>query len=276
MANGTLYVVATPIGNMEDMTLRAIETLKNADAIAAEDTRHTLKLLNRFEIKNTLVSYHEHSDAAKREEILGLLVKGKNIALVSDAGTPLISDPGAELVDEAVKRGIAVVPIPGASAVITALSVSGLFKYGFAFEGFLPTAGKARKDVLLRIQNETRTIVLYEAPHRMISTLTALKETLGGERQMMLAREMTKMYEEFIRGTIDDVLVLAEQKPMKGEMALVLAASKKKARQVTDAMIADELKRWIKQGRTKKDAVNLTASSLQILKNRVYKISLTL
>ena len=276
MGNGILYIVATPIGNLEDITLRAIETLKAVDIIAAEDTRHTLKLLNRFEIKNKLISFHEHSDAVRRGEVLELLLQGKHIALVSDAGTPLISDPGAELVADAVKCGIGVVPIPGASAVITALSVSGLFKDGFVFEGFLPTAGKAQKEMLTRIQDEKRTIVLYEAPHRIGKTLVLLKDFLGGGRQMVLAREMTKVYEEFIRGTIDEVAAYAAQKQLKGEMVLVLAGADEEPFEVTDEVIEKELTAWLEKGKTKKDAVNLTASSLKILKNRVYKISLTL
>ncbi|MEX1306915.1 MAG: 16S rRNA (cytidine(1402)-2'-O)-methyltransferase [Eubacteriales bacterium] len=276
MTAGILYIVATPIGNLEDMTFRAIKTLETVDIIAAEDTRHTVKLLNHYEIKNKMISYHEHSDVAKREEILALLAQGKNVALVSDAGTPLISDPGADLVADAVKAGISVLPIPGASAAVTALSVSGLFKESFVFEGFLPTSGKPRKTALLRISEETRTLVLYEAPHRIVKTLSALKETLGGDRQMVLAREMTKVYEEYIRGSIDEVLTRFQQKPPKGEMVLILAGKAQSVREVTDEMITEELKRWMAKGKTKKDAVVMTASSLEILKNRVYKISLKL
>jgi len=276
MADGTLYVVATPIGNMDDMTIRAIKTLETVDIIAAEDTRHTIKLLNHYEIKNKLISFHEHSDLGKRDEILDLLLQGKNIALVSDAGTPLISDPGAELVAEAIKKGIRVVPIPGASAVISALSASGMLKDGFVFEGFLPLGNKERKTALIRIQTEPRTIVLYEAPHRIEKTLEILKSVLGGERQLVLAREMTKVYEEFIRGSIDDALARIKEKPLKGEMVLVIAGAQAEARAVTDEMIADEIKAWIRKGKTKKDAVNMTASSLEILKNRVYQISLKL
>lgn len=276
MAEGTLFVVATPIGNMEDMTFRAIETLKTADVIAAEDTRHTVKLLNHFEIKNKLMSFHEHSDVSRRDEILDMLRQGMKVALVSDAGTPLISDPGAELVAAAVQNGIRVIPIPGASAVVTALSASGLLKDGFVFEGFLPADNKARKAALLRIQSETRTMVLYEAPHRIEKTLEILKDTLGAERPMVLAREMTKVYEEFIRGSIGEILSRIREKPLKGEMVLILAGAEKEEKIVTDEEITAELKSWMGKGKTKKDAVGLTASSLEILKNRVYQISLKL
>lgn len=276
MSTGILYIVATPIGNMEDITFRAIKTLKAVDIIAAEDTRHTIKLLNHYDIKNKLISYHEHSDASRRQEIISLLEQGKNIALVSDAGTPLISDPGADLVAEAVKEGIAVLPIPGASAAIAALSVSGLFKENFVFEGFLPTVNKERNAALMRVSKEARTMVLYEAPHRIEKTLNALKETLGGDRQMVLAREMTKVYEEYIRGTIDEVLARIQQKPPKGEMVVILAGKEENVCEVTDEMIADEIRLWMGKGKTKKDAVSMTASSLEILKNRVYKISLKL
>ena len=276
MAVGTLYIVATPIGNMEDITFRAIRTLKEVDVIAAEDTRHTIKLLNHYEIKNKLISYHEHSDAGRRQEILALLAQGKNVALVSDAGTPLVSDPGADLVIDAVKAGFGVLPIPGASAAVAALSVSGLFRERFVFEGFLPMGNKERRAALARISEETRTMVLYEAPHRIEKTLDVLKEALGGDRQMVLAREMTKVYEEYIRGTIDEILARFRQKPPKGEMVLIIAGKGKSVREVTDEMIADEIRRWMENGETKKDAVSMTASSLEILKNRVYKISLKL
>ena len=276
MAQGILYVVATPIGNMEDITLRAIKTLQSVDMIAAEDTRHTIKLLNHLEIKNKLISYHEHSDVSRREELVGLLLEGNCIALVSDAGTPLISDPGSELVALAIDKGIEVIPIPGASAVVTALSVSGLFKDSFVFEGFLPTANKERNAALSKLAQETRTVVLYESPHRIAKILGYLKETLGSARKMVLAREMTKIYEEYRRGTIDEILAYAEQKPLKGEMVLIIAGREETAAEVSDEMIEEELRRWMAAGQSKKDAVSSTASSLEILKNRVYKISLKL
>jgi len=276
MKQGTLFVVATPIGNMEDITLRAIKTLETVDMIAAEDTRHTVKLLNRFEIKKPLMSFHEHSDANRQNEILDALAQGKDIALVSDAGTPLISDPGSGLVAAAIAGGFDVVPIPGASAVIAGLSVSGLLKDAFVFEGFLPTKNKDRDAVLLRIKDETRCVVLYEAPHRIEKTLQVLEDVLGGQRQIVLAREMTKVYEEFIRGSIDAVLSEVKQRKLKGEMVLILEGADDTPREISDAEIEAEIKRLLAEGKTKKDAVNMTASSFGILKNRVYKISLTL
>lgn len=276
MEKGTLYVVATPIGNLEDMTFRAVKTLKMVDIIAAEDTRHTLKLLNHFEIKNKLMSFHEHSGENRQNEILDMLMEGKTIALVSDAGTPLISDPGSDLVAAAIARGISVMPVPGVSAVITGLSVSGLLKDAFVFEGFLPTRTKEKRAALDRIKQETRCVVLYEAPHRIKKTLLALKETLGGGRRMVLAREMTKVYEEYIRGSINDVLAYAGQRELKGEMVIMLAGGEKEETVVTDKMIEAELRRWLANGKTKKDAVSMTASSLKILKNRVYQIALKL
>jgi 16S rRNA (cytidine1402-2'-O)-methyltransferase len=276
MKQGKLFVVATPIGNMEDITLRAIKTLETVDMIAAEDTRHTVKLLNRFEIKKPLISFHEHSVMGRQNELLDALAQGQDIALVSDAGTPLISDPGSGLVAAAVAGGFDVVPIPGASAVIAGLSVSGLLKDAFVFEGILPTKNKERDAVLLRIKDETRCVVLYEAPHRIEKTLEVLKNTFGGQRQMVLAREMTKVYEEFIRGSIDDVLSEIKQRTLKGEMVLILEGAEDTPREVSDAEIESELKRMLAEGKTKKDAINMTASSFAILKNRVYKIALKL
>ncbi|MGA9381229.1 MAG: 16S rRNA (cytidine(1402)-2'-O)-methyltransferase, partial [Phormidium sp.] len=201
---GTLYLVATPIGNLEDMTFRAIRILQTVDLIAAEDTRHTGKLLQHFQIKTPQLSYHEHNRQQRIPELLSKLSEGKAIALVTDAGMPLISDPGYELVKACVAQGISIVPIPGANAAITALSAAGLATDKFVFEGFLPAKSKERRSHLEILNSETRTIIFYESPHRLRETLQDLGTILGAEREIVLARELTKMHEEFWRGTITD------------------------------------------------------------------------
>ena len=204
---GNLYVVGTPIGNLEDITFRAIRILQEVDLIAAEDTRHTGKLLHHFQIATSQISYHQHNQQSRTEELINKLQAGDNIALVSDAGMPGISDPGYLLVKEAIANGISVVPIPGVSASLTALTASGLNTDLFVFVGFLPVKGKARRDRLEEITRETKTIIFYEAPHRLLATLKDLENTLGKERKIVLARELTKVHEEFWRGNIKDAIV---------------------------------------------------------------------
>ena len=276
MKTGTLYVVATPIGNLSDITLRALETLKEADLIAAEDTRRTIKLLNHYEIKNKLISYHEHSGKEKEEALIEHLTEGRNIALVSDAGTPLISDPGQGLVQRAVDAGIGVVPIPGASAVITAVSASGLVPGAFRFEGFLPAKPSLRETKLNKLAVCEVPMVFYEAPHRVLSALKAIEKAFGGDREMVAARELTKIHESFIRGKIKDVLAGIEKNPLKGEIVLIVDGVKQKPAEVSDEAIKQCLIELIKNGATKKDAVIKTASTCCTSKNRVYQISLEL
>jgi 16S rRNA (cytidine1402-2'-O)-methyltransferase len=217
---GSLYVCATPIGNLSDASQRLIETLKAADLIAAEDTRQTKKLVERFEISTPVTSYHEHNIKHKTGQLISEMLEGRSIALVSDAGMPGISDPGEELIKEAVTKGIKVVPIPGPSAVITALAVSGLSTGRFVFEGFLPREGKQRRRVLRKLAEEERTIVFYESPHRIAKALKDILEILG-DRQICVAREISKMHEEFFRGKVSEAITRFEKEAL-GEMTIVL------------------------------------------------------
>jgi len=221
---GTLYVVATPIGNLQDMTLRAIEVLKSVDRIAAEDTRHSTPLLNHFSIKKPTISLHEFNERKRIAEIIALLQEGESIALISDAGTPLISDPGFPLIREAKASGIQVVPVPGACAAIAALSACGLPTDKFVFEGFLPAKPEGRRHRLAALRHETRTIVFYEAPHRLLSTLQSMAEELGAERQVVVARELTKMYESIRSGTATELIThfVAHEKEQRGEVVLIV------------------------------------------------------
>lgn len=217
---GNLYTIATPIGNLDDITFRAINTLKEVDVIACEDTRHTLKLLNHYEINKPLVSYHQHSKVSKIDHLIEDLKSGKNIAIVTDAGTPGISDPGQVLISKAVEEGIKVIPIPGPSAVITALSAAGVPTDSFVFLGFLPHK-KGRKTLIESLKEEKRTIVFYESPHRIEKLLGELKEVLGN-RQIVVARELTKMFEEILKGTVEEVQ--GRLKTIKGEFVVIISA----------------------------------------------------
>lgn len=219
---GTLYIVATPIGNLEDMSHRAIKVLAEVDAIAAEDTRHTRKLLNHFQITQKLVSYHEHNETVMTPKLVVWLQEGRNLALVSDAGTPLISDPGYRLVQEAVLAGITVVPIPGPSAAIAALQASGFPTDRFYFMGFLPLKGSKRRRLLASLRELPATLICYEGPHRLAKTLGALYESLG-ERPCVLARELTKVHEEFRRGLLSELMQELKSTPLRGEVVILLA-----------------------------------------------------
>jgi 16S rRNA (cytidine1402-2'-O)-methyltransferase len=238
MEKGTLYLCPTPIGNLEDITFRTIRILKEVDLIAAEDTRVTRKLLNHYDIKASLISYHEHNRREKGPEIISMLQEGKSIALVTDAGTPGISDPGEDLVRLAVEAGIAVVPLPGAAAAICALTASGLSCGRFVFEGFLPRKKKERTERLRELSEETRTMVLYEAPHRLTKTLEDLGQALG-DRSIAVAREMTKVHEEFFRGAISDAVARFTDTPPRGELVLVIEGRKPSERTKTAAFPAD-------------------------------------
>lgn len=267
---GTLYLCATPIGNLEDMTPRAIRMLREADIIAAEDTRHTLQLLNHFEIKGRLVRYDEHSKEKQGAYLLGELLAGKNIALVSDAGFPGIADPGEALAKEAIDAGIRVVPVPGANAALCALIASGLPAYPFFFGGFLPKSRRNRKEQLALWQHIPATIILYEAPHRIKEVLQDILECWG-DRPMAAARELTKLHEEFYRGTVASCLEWLEQQAPRGEFCLVLAPGEGKSADEAEALDPlDEVKNLIANGTDKKTALAQVAKKHRIPKRELY------
>jgi 16S rRNA (cytidine1402-2'-O)-methyltransferase len=220
-----LFLVGTPIGNLEDMTFRAIRILQEADMIAAEDTRNTIKLCNHFEIKTPLMSYHEHNLEKGGEKILSLLAEGKTVALVSDAGMPCISDPGNDIAMKAIEEGFDVVPIPGANAAISALIASGIQTQPFSFIGFLSRQKKERNEQLQKLKQKQETLLLYEAPHRLKETVKSLAEAFGGSRQVVLARELTKRYEEFLRGTLEEAVSWAGANEIRGEFCIVIAGN---------------------------------------------------
>ncbi|MFR2788713.1 MAG: 16S rRNA (cytidine(1402)-2'-O)-methyltransferase [Clostridia bacterium] len=266
---GHLYIVATPIGNLEDITLRAINILKNVDIIAAEDTRHTLKLLNHFEISKPLISYHRHNEDTKTEVLIKELINGKNIALVSDAGTPGICDPGEEIIKECIEQNIEVIPIPGACAMINALICSGISTKEFIFIGFLPLNKKLRKEKLEEIQKANKTLILYEAPHKLESTLKDLKPILE-DRKIVLAREITKIHEEFIRGDID--FLIEKSKEIKGEIVLIIEANnKKEENKLLDLSLEEHYKYYENQGLEKKEIIKKIAKDRNVNKNEIYK-----
>ncbi len=266
---GHLYIVATPIGNLEDITLRAINILKNVDIIAAEDTRHTLKLLNHFEISKPLISYHRHNEDTKTEVLIKELISGKDIALVSDAGTPGICDPGEEIIKECIEKNIEVIPIPGACAMINALICSGISTKEFIFIGFLPLNKKLRKEKLEEIQKANKTLILYEAPHKLESTLKDLKPILE-DRKIVLAREITKIHEEFIRGDID--FLIEKSKEIKGEIVLIIEANnKKEENKLLDLSLEEHYKYYENQGLEKKEIIKKIAKDRNVNKNEIYK-----
>ena len=225
---GTLYIVATPIGNLEDITYRAVRILKEADLIACEDTRQTRKLLDHYGIDKPTVSYHEHNEAGRAQELVAKLEQGQTVAQVSDAGMPGISDPGYRVVKLAIDRGIPVVPVPGASAVITALAASGLPTDDFEFKGFLPAKSGQRRTALEQMRNAQHTIIVYEAPHRIREAIEDIVHTLGSDRPVVIARELTKMHEEFIRGTANEVLKQIAERELKGEITLLIGKAESK------------------------------------------------
>lgn len=269
---GTLFLVATPIGNLEDMTLRAIRTLKEVDLIAAEDTRQTLKLLNHFEISKPLTSFYRHNEGVKGDVILERLLKGDNVALVSDAGTPGISDPGEELVARVIEEGIRIVPIPGASAVISGIIVSGLPSSRFSFEGFLPMNKRLRKERLEGLKKELRTMVFYEAPHKLSYTLKDMLEAFG-ERRIAIAREITKMFEEVLRITLSEAVDYYNKNQARGEFVLIIEGSKgeniekKQEEMLTSSQIVE---RYIELGMGKKEAMKKAAKEKGVSKREIY------
>ena len=272
---GMLYLVPTPIGNLGDISIRCRETLEMADFIAAEDTRVTLKLLNHLGIKKSLVSYYEHNKAQKGNVILDRILAGETCALVSDAGSPAISDPGEELVKQCAEAGVTVCAIPGPCAVITALSISGQATGRFCFEGFLSTSKKSRREHLESLVKEQRTMIFYEAPHKLLNTLESMAEVFGPERPISLCRELTKLHEEVIRTTLGEAIALYNQQPPKGEFVLVVAGAapeEKPAATASDA--AERVAQLMESGMSRKDAVKQTAQELNLPKNVVYDAAL--
>ena len=272
---GMLYLVPTPIGNLGDISIRCRQTLEQADFIAAEDTRVTLKLLNHLGIKKSLVSYYEHNKAQKGDVILERILAGETCALVSDAGSPAISDPGEELVKQCAQAGITVCAIPGPCAVITALSISGQSTGRFCFEGFLSTAKKSRREHLESLVREQRTMIFYEAPHKLLSTLQDMAEVFGAERPISLCRELTKLHEEVVRTTLGQAIEQYTQQPPKGEFVLVLAGAQPEEKPVaTQTDAADRVQALMAQGLSRKDAIKQTAVELKLPKNVVYDAAL--
>ena len=268
---GMLYLVPTPIGNLGDISQRCREILEQADFIAAEDTRVSIKLLNHLGIKKPLVSYYEHNKKERGEAILDRILGGETCALVSDAGSPAISDPGEDLVRQCAQQGITVSAIPGPCAVITALSISGLPTGRFTFEGFLSTAKKSRQSHLTDLVNETRTMIFYEAPHKLLNTLQDMAAVFGGSRKISLCRELTKLHEEVIRTTLDEAIVRYTQAPPKGEFVLVIAGAEPKAAPAATLEEALALVRTrMAEGLSRKDAVKQTAQELGFPKNQLY------
>ncbi len=273
---GKLYLCATPIGNLEDMTYRVVRTLGEVDLIAAEDTRNSIKLLNHFEIKTPMTSYHEYNKIEKGKKLVEKLLEGMSIALITDAGTPGISDPGEELVKMCYEAGIEVTSLPGAAACITALTLSGLSTRRFAFEAFLPTDKKEKQAVLKELENETRTIILYEAPHRLVRTLQELLESLGN-RRITICRELTKKHETAFQTTLEEAISYYEEHEPKGECVLVLEGKSReelKAEEVAkweEMSIEEHMDYYMNQGIGKKDAMKMVAKDRGIGKRDVYQ-----
>lgn len=273
--SGTLYLVGTPIGNLGDLSVRALETLRSADFIAAEDTRVTAKLLNHFEIKKPCVSYYEHNKYASGEKIVARLLAGETCALVTDAGMPAISDPGEDIVRQCAEQGIDVQVIPGPCAAIAALAVSGLPTQQFCFEGFLAVSGKTRREHLERLRGETRTMIFYEAPHKLLRTLCDLRDTFGGAREITLARELTKLHEQKLRTTLDGAVAYFTETPPKGEFVLVLRGAHERSEPVVTAEQALEIvAHYRSEGRALKEACKLAAADTGFGKNELYQMAL--
>lgn len=272
--SGILYLVATPIGNLEDITFRAINILKEVDLIVAEDTRHTLKLLNHYEISKPLISYHRHNEEIKVEGLIEKLKEGQNIAVVSDAGTPAICDPGEVIVKEALKENIKVIPIPGACAFVNALVASGLDTKEFVFYGFLSINKKIRKEKLEQIKKENKTIILYEAPHKLKNTLEDLEEILEN-RKIVIARELTKIHEEFIKGTAKEIL--EKYTEPKGEHVILIEANPIKQEdeeklKINNMTIEEHYKYYENKGFSKNEIIKKIAKDKGVNKNEIYKL----
>lgn len=271
MEQGNLYIVATPIGNLDDITLRAIKILQEVDLIAAEDTRHTLKLLNHLEISKPMISYHRHNEETKSDILIEKLQDGQNIALVSDAGTPGICDPGEEVIKKCIEFGIKIIPIPGACAMINSLICSGIDTKEFTFLGFLPLNKKLRKNKLDEIEKANKTIIIYEAPHKLESTLKDLKQILDEDRHIVLAREITKIHEEFIRGNIDDLIEKSQD--IKGEIVLIIEGNTNISdeNELNKLSIEEHYKFYERQGLNKKEIIKKIAKDRNVNKNEIYQ-----
>lgn len=267
-----LYVVSTPIGNLEDITLRALRALKEADLIAAEDTRHSLKLLTHFGISKPMISYWSGREKSRAEEVMAALKDGRSVALISDAGTPGINDPGAVLIQEAIKAGIEIVAVPGPSAFLAALTVSGLDTGEFTYSGFLPAKSGQRKKALERLSREPRTMVFYEAPHRIIDTLIDMEEAFGKDRKAALSREITKMHEEVLRGDIAQILDQLEHKTIAGEYVITVAGAVHQPGDMEEAL--QEVDELIKTGMGRKEAVKKVAADYGLGRKELYDKSL--
>ena len=275
--NGKLYLVATPIGNLDDITLREINVLKEVDVIAAEDTRHSLKLLNHLEISKPLISYHRHNEEIKKDLLINKLLNGENIALITDAGTPAISDPGEVIVKEAIQNNIEIIPIPGACALINALITSGLDTKEFSFYGFLPLNKKLRLKKFEELKKETKTMIIYEAPHRLTKTLAELQDTLGGDRQITICKELTKRYENSMEFTLESACEYYENNEPRGEYVLVIAGKsreqlKAEARKQWENMsVAEHVQMYMSQGMDKKEAMKAAAKDRGVSKRDIYQ-----
>lgn len=270
---GKIYLVATPIGNLEDITLRALRILKEVDLIAAEDTRHTLGLLNHFEISKPLISYYKQNEKTKSEILIKKLLEGQNIAIVSDAGTPGISDPGEEIVKVAIENGIEIIPIPGACAFVNALIASGLSSKEFVFIGFLSAIKKEKKEKLEELKYETKTLILYEAPHKLKGTLEAIYEILG-DRKIVLARELTKIHEEFIRDNVSNILDKIDE--IKGEFVILIEGSTESKKDLdlsdlTNKSLEEHYEFYLNQGFDKKEIIKKIAKDRNTNKNEIYQ-----
>ncbi|MDY4743231.1 MAG: 16S rRNA (cytidine(1402)-2'-O)-methyltransferase [Lachnospira sp.] len=274
---GSLFLCATPIGNLEDITFRVLKTLKEVDLIAAEDTRNSIKLLNHFDIKTPMTSYHEFNKYDKARVLVEKILAGTNVAVITDAGTPGISDPGEELVKQCRAAGIRVTSLPGPAACITALTMSGQETRRFAFEAFLPSDKNERKEILTELQNETRTMIIYEAPHRLLKTLDELKNALGGDRQLTICKELTKRYENSVEFTLDEACVYYESNEPRGEYVLVIAGKsreliKQEARQQWEAMtVSEHVQMYMDAGMDKKEAMKAAAKDRGVSKRDIYQ-----
>lgn len=271
---GTLYLCATPIGNLGDISARCLEVLQSVDLIAAEDTRRTLQLLNHFGISKALTSYHEHNKMSKGEYIVSLLLEGKDVAQVSDAGTPAISDPGEDLVRLCIENDITVTSVPGPVAGITALILSGLPARRYAFEGFLSTNKRNRQEHLASVKNDTHTLIFYEAPHKLLTTLKDMREVFGGDRKIALARELTKLHEEIIRTDIDGAIAHYEEKSPRGEYVLVIEGAKETEETEEcfweSLSVIEHVDKYIEDGMTQKDAIKQVAVDRGVPKREIY------
>lgn len=274
---GSLFLCATPIGNLEDITFRVLKTLKEVDLIAAEDTRNSIKLLNHFDIKTPMTSYHEFNKYDKARVLVEKILAGTNVAVITDAGTPGISDPGEELVKQCRAAGIRVTSLPGPAACITALTMSGQETRRFAFEAFLPSDKNERKEILTELQNETRTMIIYEAPHRLLKTLDELKNALGGDRQLTICKELTKRYENSVGFTLDEACVYYESNEPRGEYVLVIAGKsreqiKQEERQQWEAMtVSEHVQMYMDAGMDKKEAMKAAAKDRGVSKRDIYQ-----